>query len=268
MRTLLLASTAAAMIAGGLGFGGTAMAQQQQQPAGSFSRSCRAIQTNNNTLSAECADTAGRYHASSIAYPQCRGDIGNNNGILTCNGATATGGGLVADNSNNGRDPRNNAPRDPNAPPPFSNRPVGPNRQGGYDNRNDGRYTGGQPPVVLYAPGFSYPTYGDQRYGEPRFDPRFAQGGYGYGQPANRFIPIAQRSAWLEQRIARGQQEGTVDRREARDLRQQLTNLKALEIRYRRQRMLPWMMADLDKRFDQLAARINYERNDGDYRRR
>jgi hypothetical protein len=147
----------------------------------------------------------------------------------------------------------------PRAGEPVQYAPVPVQRydQAPYDNR--------QASTNLYARGYAYPTYGDQRYGDPRYDPRYAQGGYAYGRRANQWMPIAQRGQWLEQRIARGQQEGTVDGREARGLRQELSNLKYLEVRYRRQGLQPRMMADLDRRFDLLAARIQYERNDGDH---
>jgi hypothetical protein len=138
-----------------------------------------------------------------------------------------------------------------------------------YDNQyNRGREPNGdQTQNNLYSHGFSYPNYGDPRYGDPRFDPRFAQGGYAYGRQPNQWIPIAERGPWLEQRIARGQREGTVDRREARGLRQELSGILSLENRYRREGMNPRKYTDLNRRFDLLAARIQYERNDGDHPR-
>jgi hypothetical protein len=227
MRALLLASATVATLVGGMGFAQTALAQQ---PAGSFQQSCRNTSVQNGVLTSECADTRGQYRGTSIPYTQCRGDISNNNGVLSCNGATA-----------------NTAPNN-----------------GGYRGGNRGDDRGS---IQLYAPGYSYPTYGDRRYGDPQFDPRFAQGGYAYGRHANQWVPIADRARWLEQRIIRGQQEGTVDRREARSLRGELNGILSLERRYRREGMNPRKYSDLDRRFDQLAARIQYERTDGDYNR-
>jgi len=235
MRNILLASATAATMLSGLGAGGAAFAQQA---TGSYQGSCRNTQTAGGVLSAECADGQGQFHTSSIPYTQCRGDIGNNNGMLTCNGATGSGGALVG-----------NAPGGRNQPqPPYAqgsrNQSQPPYAQGG---RN-------QPPP-LYTPGYSYPTYGEQRYGNPQYDPRYAQGGYAYGHQGQ-FVPIAQRAQWLQNRINRGLQQGTLNLGEARSLRQALSSLQQRETSYRRQGMKGWMMVDLDKRFDQLAARI------------
>jgi hypothetical protein len=116
----------------------------------------------------------------------------------------------------------------------------------------------------LYGPGYAYPAYGQPGYGMPQTDPRYAQGGYAYGRATGQWMPIAQRVEWLNQRISRGAQEGTLDRGEVHSLRNDLTALQTMENRYRRQGMQGWQMADLDKRFDVLASRIQYERTDGD----
>ena len=52
------------------------------QASGSYQATCRSIQANGGTLTAECRDPSGKYHYSSIAYTQCKGDIGNNNDTL------------------------------------------------------------------------------------------------------------------------------------------------------------------------------------------
>jgi hypothetical protein len=124
--------------------------------------------------------------------------------------------------------------------------------------------TGANGSVRLYAPGYAYPAYGQAGYGDPRSDPRYAQGGYAYGRPQGQWVPISQRSEWLDQRINRGAQEGTLDRGDVRSLRRELAGLQTIEVRYSRGGMRPWQMADLDKRFDALASRIHYERTDGD----
>jgi hypothetical protein len=251
MRTLLMATASLSMLAGGFVLPAPAVAQQA---AGSFQGSCRNAQTGSGVLTAECADGSGQFHISSIPYTQCRGDIGNNNGMLVCNGATATGGALVASDNNNGRRSNN----DNTLAAGALGAVVGALAGNAFANRGNNQ---AQP---LYAPGYAYPTYGDQRYGDPQFDPRYAQGGYAYGRPAQQWVPIAQRASWLDQRINRGIQEGTLDRNEVRSLRNQLSDLENQERSYQRQGLQSWMRADLDKRFDQLAARIQYERTDGD----
>jgi hypothetical protein len=71
---------------------GSVSPAQAQQPRGSFEQSCRNIGVSGSLLSADCNDVRGQSHSTTIAYRQCRGDIGNNNGILTCNGAIGTEG--------------------------------------------------------------------------------------------------------------------------------------------------------------------------------
>jgi hypothetical protein len=250
MRNIFLASAAAATALAGLGFNAPAFAQ-----SGSYGGSCRNTQSANGVLTAECADGQGRYHMSSIPFNQCRGDIGNNNGMLTCNGATGTGGQIVGGGDNRGRNNNNGNVAGAAAAGVVAGAILGGALAG---DRN-------QAPRPLYQQGYNYPTYGQPQYGDPRYDPRYAQGGYGYGRPTNQFIPIAQRAQWLDQRINKGIQEGTLDRGEVRSLRDQLRSLEDRENRYRRQGMQGWMMADLDKRFDQVASRIQYERTDGDH---
>ncbi|MDB5460640.1 MAG: hypothetical protein JWO72_2381 [Caulobacteraceae bacterium] len=277
MRAILLASATAATILTGFGSGGPALAQRGSrstpapgpessqgsgQAAGSFQQSCRNTQTAGGVLTAECADSNGRFHVSSIPFAQCRGDIGNNNGMLACNGASATGGSLVATDNNGDRRNNNNDRNNGNdaLAAGAAGAVAGALLGNAFGNRNN---NGGSPPA-LYAPGYAYPAYGDPRYGDPRYDPRFGQGGYAEGRPAGQWMPIAQRAQWLDRRIDRGLQEGSLDRGEARGLRQELYSLEERESRYRRQGMQRWMMSDLDRRFDDLAARIRYERNDGD----
>ena len=284
MRNLTIVTVAAVSV-----FAGFAAPASAQQAAGSFQRSCRNQQVAGGTLSAECADTAGRFHTTSIPFTQCHGDIGNNNGTLNCSGSTGVAGPVVG----------------ANAPPAGQ---QGQQQQGGYNGRagggqggpqqgggyqqQQGGYAGGQGgpgpgqrggynggerrddngaliaglaglAAGLYAPGYAYPSYGDPRYGDPRFDPRYAQGGYAYGQPRGAWVPIEDRAQWLDQRIDRGVREGSLDRGDVARLRRGLMDIETLERSYRRRGLQTWMRADLDKRFDQLAARIQYARNDG-----
>lgn len=247
MRSILIATTAAALL-GGFGFSAPASAQ-----SGSFQSSCRNVQSSNGTLTAECSDGRGSYRSSSINASQCRGDIGNSSGMLSCNGANGVGGSVVSDNNNRGsnNDRRNNGDAAAAGAAGF----VAGALVGNAVASNNGH---------LYAPGYAYPAYGQAGYGNPRSDPRYAQGGYAYGHANGRWMPIAQRTQWLDQRINRGAQEGTLDRNDVRSLRRELAQLQQTENRYSRGGMQRWEMADLDKRFDVLASRIQYERTDGD----
>ena len=54
-------------------------------PRGSYMRSCREIQEYRQTLVAECQDRTGRWRYTELVdYRSCRGDIGNNDGMLVC----------------------------------------------------------------------------------------------------------------------------------------------------------------------------------------
>ena len=58
---------------------------------GSYAQSCRAITTlDAGYISAECADEKGKFVTSYLQATACRGDIGNNNGMMVCNGAVAS----------------------------------------------------------------------------------------------------------------------------------------------------------------------------------
>jgi hypothetical protein len=68
------------------GFGGPPPAYP-----GSYAQSCRSITTlDGGYISAECADEKGRFVTSFLQAAACKGDIGNNNGMLNCSGAVAT----------------------------------------------------------------------------------------------------------------------------------------------------------------------------------
>jgi hypothetical protein len=235
MRNIFLASAAAATALAGLSFSAPAFAQ-----AGSYSQSCRNTQSAGGVLTAECADTQGRYHMSSLPFGQCHGAIGNNNGMLSCNGATATGGQVVGEN-NRGGDNRGGDRRDNN----------GAVAAGVVAGAILGGALGGNGPTVVY---------GDPHYGDPRYDRHYAQGGWGYGHRPGEWVSIRDRADWLSQRIDRSVQDGRLGRRDARDLRNQLNGIEDMEARYMRDRRLgPGERADLDRRFDDLSNRINYE---------
>jgi|GEM_PF-3000455 len=77
--------------------------------SGSFQGSCRNVTAlGGGAISAECLDGGGRYRSSTLAAGQCQGDIGNQNGMLACNGATASGGAYVPDPPKNRNRDRSN----------------------------------------------------------------------------------------------------------------------------------------------------------------
>jgi hypothetical protein len=118
----------------------------------------------------------------------------------------------------------------------------------------------------LYQGNYNYPDYGQRGYGDPRYDPRFAEGGWGYGYQPGQFVPISRRGEWLDRRIDQGQRRGTLSRREANNLREELDDISNLERRYSRNGLSRWEMSDLDNRFDALAARIRFEQRDSNNR--
>lgn len=76
---------------------------------------------------------------------------------------------------------------------------------------------------------------------------------------------INQRQAQLDRQIDRGVRTGQLDRREAARARAEFKNIARLEARYRSNGLNPRERADLDQRFDRLAARVHWDRNDRQY---
>lgn len=75
--------------------------------------------------------------------------------------------------------------------------------------------------------------------------------------------PIAQRQAVLDRRIDQGIRSGRLNRPEARRIQTELRQLDRLEAQYRRSNGLSASeRRDLDRRYDALAARVRYEKND------
>lgn len=73
---------------------------------------------------------------------------------------------------------------------------------------------------------------------------------------------INQRQAHLDQRIDVGLRNGQLTQAEAARLRAEFQEIVRLERRYRQNGLSPAERADLDRRFDQLSARIRDERQD------
>lgn len=81
--------------------------------------------------------------------------------------------------------------------------------------------------------------------------------------PDGGWMNINARQARLDRRIERGLRNGRLTPREAASLRAEYRSIARLEARYRASGGLSsWERADLDRRFDALAARIRWERND------
>jgi hypothetical protein len=90
-------------------------------------------------------------------------------------------------------------------------------------------------------------------------------GDYGRYEDRGRWVSINERQDRLERRIDRGVQRGDLTRREAFRLRSEMNQVARLEHRYRMNGLSNWERADLDRRFDRIAAQIRWERNDGQY---
>ena len=90
----------------------------------------------------------------------------------------------------------------------------------------------------------------------------------GYIQAPASWQPIERRIAQIDTRFDRGVQRGDLTRREATQLRRDLTSLVRLERQYTLSgRGLDYReQADLNRRFDVLAQRVRFERRDGEDR--
>lgn len=89
----------------------------------------------------------------------------------------------------------------------------------------------------------------------------------GYNRnPNNDWMPINMRQEQLDRRIDRGIASGELTRREAVRARATFNDIARLESRYRRGGLSEWERADLDRRFDALAAQIRWDRHDGNRR--
>jgi hypothetical protein len=93
VRTVLAISAMAIFAATGCGRHKKAAFHPGPPPAyaGSYAQSCRNITSlDGGFITAECADAQGQFQTGYLQASACKGDIGNNNGVLTCNGATAS----------------------------------------------------------------------------------------------------------------------------------------------------------------------------------
>ena len=90
-------------------------------------------------------------------------------------------------------------------------------------------------------------------------------GGQGWRDNHGQWMNINARQAQLDRRIERGLRTGRLTPREAARLRAEFYNIARLENRYRSNGLSPAERADLDRRFDRLAAQIRWEAHDNQY---
>lgn len=88
-----------------------------------------------------------------------------------------------------------------------------------------------------------------------------------YDRDSRGWQPIAQRKYQLDRRVDVGLRNGQLSRREATRLRYELDRLVQLEYRYQRGGLSLRERQELDRRYDQLARQIRFERRDRDDRR-
>ncbi len=238
----------AAIAAGALTFAGSQAAAQtgyRMSPAQSLGSSCDDVQSmDSGYVTAVCRTDDGRYRWSSIYAPYCRSDIANRDGVLSCVGAESRGGEYIQ------------------RPGASSSQSGG--IQGAIIGAIAGALLGANTDNgSLYAPGSRYPTWGETGYGDPRYDPRFGEQGWGYGSSREQWVPISRRGDWLERRIVQGERNGAITRSESSGLRRELSDLAGLERRYSAGGLSNSERADLDRRFDALSLRIQIDRRDG-----
>jgi hypothetical protein len=87
-------------------------------------------------------------------------------------------------------------------------------------------------------------------------------GGRDWRDSRGRWVPIDRRKAQLDRRIDQGVRSGQLTRAEARRLQAEFREIEQREVAYRRDGLSSGERVDLDKRFDQLAQRIRWERRD------
>lgn len=91
-------------------------------------------------------------------------------------------------------------------------------------------------------------------------------GGNGWHDDRGEWVHIERRKMQLDRRIDQGLRSGQITNREARRLHDQFNDIARVEYRYSRNGLSRSEMADLDRRFDRLAAQIRWERRDDDRR--
>jgi len=106
------------------------------------------------------------------------------------------------------------------------------------------------------------------RIHDDRHDNQVASGWYGgrgWTDNQGHWMTINQRQEELDRRIDAGIRSGRLTADEAARLRATYHDIARLEARYRRDGLTRKETADLDRRFDGLAANITWERDDAQY---
>ncbi len=91
--------------------------------------------------------------------------------------------------------------------------------------------------------------------------------GPAYAQNHGAWQSISNRKFQLDRSIDVGIRNGSLSRREATRLKNELNNLVRLERNYMRGGLTRWERNDLDRRYDRLAVQVRVERRDRDNRR-
>lgn len=118
------------------------------------------------------------------------------------------------------------------------------------------------PAIALAAASVALPAAA-QNYGHHNGPSR----GPAYSAPAHGWNAIAQRKFELDRRIDQGVRARQLSTREAGRLKTELNGLVRLEARYMRNGLTRAERADLERRYDRLAAQIRFERRDHNGRR-
>lgn len=129
------------------------------------------------------------------------------------------------------------------------------------------------PALALAAASVAVPAMA-QTYGPQHRDDRGGRyeqdrgGRYDNDRGGRSWQAISQRKHQLERRIDQGERNRQLSRREATRLRAELNALVRLEHSYMRGGLSHRERAELDRRYDRLAAQIRDDRRDNNYRRR
>ena len=91
--------------------------------------------------------------------------------------------------------------------------------------------------------------------------------GHGYEQSYNGWNAISQRKYNLDRRIDQGVRTRQLSHREASRLKDELNSLVRLERSYMRDGLNRRERNELERRYDNLSAKVRYERNDHNGRR-
>ena len=112
--------------------------------------------------------------------------------------------------------------------------------------------------TAVAAPAAAQPYGYDRSASERSYDRGDRYGGH----------QVDRREERIAHQIERGLRNGSLTRREAARLHNELRDIERLEARARYGGLSRWERAQLDNRLDRLEARLQSERHDNDYARR